>query len=122
MESQTSSDHWPRPSTANLIPFSVLLISVVSAVGDWLLVGPMKRWWMELGVQLSGLTISWLGPMWHLVVMAVFVTTALLMRIDGFQRKGFWLWLSVYAGWLTLTVLVLVMPMIKSGSLRELSS
>lgn len=99
-----------------------LAISVVSLLSDWLLVIPMKQWWMELGVQLPGLTISWLGPTWHLVSALVVIGTTLLMRIDGFQRKGFWCWLLVYFGWLVLTVLVLVMPMIKSGSLRELSS
>lgn len=70
-----------------------LAISVVSLLSDWLLVIPMKQWWMELGVQLPGLTISWLGPTWHLVSALVVIGTALLMRIDGFQRKGFWCWL-----------------------------
>lgn len=93
--------------------------SIISLMGDWLLVMPMEHWWKELGVQLPGLTISWLGTTWHLIAALVVIGAALLMRIDGFQRNGFRVWLLVYVGWLVLTVLVLIMPMMKAGSLHE---
>ena len=106
-----------RPKHA-IIP---VVISIMAVAGDWLLVAPMGHRWKELGVQLPGSTISWLGTTWHVVATLVVIGAALLMRIDGFQRKGFWLWLLVFVGWLALTVMVLVMPFIKSGSLSELS-
>lgn len=98
-----------------------VVVSVVSLVSDWLLVVLMNQWWKELGVQLPGLTISWLGTTWHVVSALVVIGAASLMRIEGFHRKGFWIWLLIYLGWLALTVLVLVMPFIKTGSLNELS-
>src|SRR5689334_13580363 len=108
------SDGDRAPASGPLFIGAILLgLTLLSAVAAWLLKAHWMVWWAEKGIQLPGITVLWMSPIWHVVGAVVLAVFSGLVAVRGAFAIGLGMWVVSYLLYVAHTFLAIYLPWYK---------